>query len=208
MDYFKTGHDGLGRGGACLGESAANWPTHRTLTPPSPPHISDKFYLISDGNDTQRLCASQHPSLIHVICADVRKLEGRSSSYLKEIKQLTWAQFAGNRILYFVGNIFKEFVLTRVNCCTGCLCHLLVNTLNCDDCDHTGLELLETWRGTGLSCEQKRWVFAVLIYFCVFTMNGFYVMFAKEGDKWAVKNLFEDVRAPSELLAITKHWVT
>ena len=166
MDYFKTGHDGLGRGGACLGESAANWPTHRTLTPPSPPHVSDKFYLISDGNDTQRLCASQHPSLIHVICADVRKLEGRSSSYLKEIKQLTWAQFAGNRILYFVGNIFKEFVLTRVNCCTGCLCHLLVNTLNCDDCDHTGLELLERdgpfmWtKEVGICCPD--------IFLCVY----------------------------------------
>lgn len=30
-------------------------------------------------------------------------------------------------------------------------------------------------------------------------------MFAKEGDKGAVKNLFEDVREPSELEVITKH---
>lgn len=37
--------------------------------------------------------------------------------------------------------------------------------------------------GLGLSCEQIRWVFAVLINFYVFKMNGFYVKFAKEGDK-------------------------
>ena len=36
-------------------------------------------------------------------------------------------------------------------------------------------------------------------------MNGFYVMFAKEGDKWAVKNLFEDVRELSEFVVITLH---
>ena len=140
------------------GQHTGHWLHPRLLT-------SVTSLIWSLYNDTQRLCASQHPSLIHVICADVRKLEGRSSSYLKEIKQLTWAQFAGNRILYFVGNIFKEFVLTRVNCCTGSLCHLLVNTLNCD---HTGLELLES-----LSCEQKRWVFTVLIYFCVLRWMDF-----------------------------------
>lgn len=177
------------------GQHTGHWLHPRLLT-------SVTSLIWSLYNDTQRLCVSQHPSLIHVICADVRKVEGRSSSYLKEIKQLTWAQFAGNRILYFVGNIFKEFVLTRVNCCTGSLCHLLVNTLNCD---HTGLELLE--RDEPFMWTKEVGICRPDIFLC-FTMNGFYVMFAKEGDKWAVKNLFEDVRAPSELVVITKHWVT
>ena len=75
-----------------------------------------RIWLVNNGNTLFSLVIGNDTAhLIHIICADGSKLEGRSSSYLKEIKQLTWAHFAGgNRVLYFVGNIFKEFVLWLV----------------------------------------------------------------------------------------------